>query len=133
MFYYFQMTILEMENKRLFVGNLFPEVTSEDLENKFSRYHTLFNNNHSINYCHCMERLTITIPSTSPFMSLFVQFIFIMVAFYNSLTRFGSISKVEIKTKKDIDGNVAQTFAFVDISCGESGVSQCIAAIANKK
>ena len=43
------MTILEMENKRLFVGNLFPEVTSEDLENKFSRYHTLTNNNHSMN------------------------------------------------------------------------------------
>ena len=131
MFHYFQMTILEMENKRLFVGNLFPEVTSEDLEKKFSRYHKLSSRNHSIHYCHCMQKLTI--PSTSPFMSLFVQFIFIMVAFYNSLTRFGSISKVEIKTKKDIDGNVAQTFAFVDISCGESGVSQCITAIANKK
>ena len=71
------MTILEMENKRLFVGNLFPEVTSEDLENKFSRYHKLSNRNHSINYCHCMQKLTITIPSTSPFTSSFVQFIFI--------------------------------------------------------
>lgn len=31
------MTIKSMENKRLFVGNLFPEVTDEDLEKKFSR------------------------------------------------------------------------------------------------
>ena len=88
MFYYFQMTILEMENKRLFVGNLFPEVTSEDLENKFSRYHII---NYLIRTIQstiaivcCMEKLTITIPSTSAIMSLCVQFIFIMVAFYNS-------------------------------------------------
>ena len=32
------MTIKEMDTKRLFVGNLFPEVTSTDLEKKFSRY-----------------------------------------------------------------------------------------------
>ena len=78
------MTILEMENKRLFVGNLFPEVTSEDLENKFSRYHyhyLIITIQSTIAIVCCMEKLTITIPSTSPFMSLFVQFIFIMVAF----------------------------------------------------
>ena len=31
------MTIKGMDHKRLFVGNLFPEVTSEELEKKFSR------------------------------------------------------------------------------------------------
>jgi len=77
------MTIKGMEHKRLFVGNLFPEVTSDDLEKKFSS--------------------------------------------------FGEVSKIEIKTKKDIDGNVAQTFAFIDINCGENGISQCISTIANKK
>ena len=46
---------------------------------------------------------------------------------------FGEVSKIEIKTKKDIDGNVAQTFAFIDINCGENGISQCISTIANKK
>ena len=47
--------------------------------------------------------------------------------------RFGSVSKVEIKTKKDIDGAVVQTFAFIDLKCDNNGVSQCIAAMANKK
>ena len=32
------MTIQSMENKRLFVGNLFPDVSQGDLEKKFSRY-----------------------------------------------------------------------------------------------
>ena len=75
------MTILEMENKRLFVGNLFPEVTSEDLENKFSRYHIINYLIRTIQSTIAIVWLTIPIPSTSPFMSLFVQFIFIMVAF----------------------------------------------------
>ena len=51
----------------------------------------------------------------------------------NLFSRFGAVSKVEIKTKKDIDGNVAQTFAFIDLKCGEDGVSQYISTIANKK
>ena len=53
--------------------------------------------------------------------------------FYSRFFSFGEISKIEIKTKKDIDGNVSQTFAFIDINCRENGISQCISAISNKK
>jgi len=73
----------EMESKRVFVGNLFPDVKQEDLMQRFSK--------------------------------------------------FGSVSKVEIKNKKDIDGNITQTFAFIDMGLTESGLSQCINTLANKK
>ena len=47
--------------------------------------------------------------------------------------RFGKVSKVEIKTKKDIDGKVAQTSAFIDLHCDSSSLSRCISAMANKE
>jgi len=72
-----------MGNKRLFVGNLFPEVSQDDLQERFSK--------------------------------------------------FGSVSKIEIKNKKDIDGNISQTFAFIDIGVSDSQLSQCISTLANKK
>eukprot|EP00092_Neocalanus_flemingeri_P004562 GFUD01004913.1.p1 GENE.GFUD01004913.1~~GFUD01004913.1.p1 ORF type:complete len:609 (+),score=217.04 GFUD01004913.1:38-1864(+) len=77
------MTIKEMGSKRLFVGNLYPEVNQEDLEQRFSK--------------------------------------------------FGSVAKIEIKNKKDIDGKITQTFAFIDIGVTDSGLSQCISTLANKK
>ena len=49
------------------------------------------------------------------------------------MLRFGSVSKIEIKNKKDIDGNISQTFAFIDIGVSDSGLSQCISTLANKK
>ena len=68
------------------------------------------------------------------FPSMDVAFLWKVLRYCNNLfSRFGAVSKVEIKTKKDIDGNVAQTFAFIDLKCGEDGVSQCISTIANKK
>merc|ERR1712106_169210 len=66
-----------------FVGNLFPEVSQEDLEQRFSK--------------------------------------------------FGTVSKIEIKNKKDIDGAISQTFAFIDIGVTDSQLSQCISTLANKK
>ena len=47
--------------------------------------------------------------------------------------RFGKVSKVEIKNKKDIDGKVAQTFAFIDLHCDSSSLSRCISAMGNKE
>jgi hypothetical protein len=78
-----EMTIKEMGSKRLFVGNLFPDVSQDDLQQRFSK--------------------------------------------------FGSVSKIEIKNKKDIDGQISQTFAFIDIGVTDSGLSQCISTLANKK
>jgi len=72
-----------MGSKRLFVGNLFPEVTQDDLQQRFSK--------------------------------------------------FGSVSKIEVKNKKDIDGQISQTFAFIDISVTDTQLSQCISTLANKK
>jgi len=78
-----EMTIKGMGSKRLFVGNLFPEVTQDDLQQRFSK--------------------------------------------------FGSVSKIEVKNKKDIDGKISQTFAFIDISLTDTQLSQCISTLANKK
>ena len=47
--------------------------------------------------------------------------------------RFGKVSKIEIKNKKDIDGNVAQTFAFIDLQCDSGSLSRCISAMGNKE
>ena len=47
--------------------------------------------------------------------------------------RFGKVSKVEIKNKKDIDGKVAQTFAFIDLHCDSGSLSRCISAMGNKE
>ena len=47
--------------------------------------------------------------------------------------RFGKVSKVEIKSKKDIDGKVAQTFAFIDLQCDSGCLSRCISAMGNKE
>ena len=59
-------------SKRLFVGNLFPEVTSDDLTRLFGK--------------------------------------------------FGNVDGVEVKTKKDIDGNVVNTFAFINIQMDDFGL-----------
>jgi len=69
--------------KRLFVGNLFPAVTEQDLLDRFAK--------------------------------------------------FGTVSKVEIKTKKDIDGKVIDTFAFIDLGVSDGGLSKCISSLGNTK
>jgi len=40
--------------------------------------------------------------------------------------RFGSIDKIEIKNKRDVDGNVSGTFAFVTIDNLEEGSAATI-------
>jgi len=77
------MTVIRgMENKRLYVGNLWDGVEDEDLKKKFSK--------------------------------------------------FGTVSKIEIKQKKDIDGNVTQAFAFIDLSVDSGNLIKCISALNNK-
>jgi len=71
------------ESRRLYVGNLFPEVTDEDIKKRFSK--------------------------------------------------FGSVTKVEIKSKRDIDGEVTETFAFIDLGSGDRGLADCIAGLNNTK
>jgi len=71
------------ESRRLYVGNLFPEVTDEDIKTRFSK--------------------------------------------------FGSVTKVEIKSKRDIDGEVTETFAFIDLGSGDRGLADCIAGLNNTK
>ena len=64
-------------SKRLFVGNLFPEVTAADLEKLFNK--------------------------------------------------FGSVSDVDIKTRRDIDGKAVSTFAFVGVAgMDDAGLRECI-------
>jgi RNA recognition motif-containing protein len=49
-------------------------------------------------------------------------------------SKFGSVDKVDIKTKSDIDGNIMTTFAFVTVgSMAEDCVSKCIQAYNNLK
>ena len=60
------------------------------------------------------------------------------IAFLSSINnvfnfRFGKVSKVEIKSKKDIDGHVAQIFAFIDLQCDSGSLSRCISAMGNKE
>jgi len=71
------------ESRRLYVGNLFPEVTDDDIKKRFSK--------------------------------------------------FGSVTKVEIKSKRDIDGEVTETFAFIDLGSGDRGLADCIAGLNNTK
>ncbi len=40
--------------------------------------------------------------------------------------RFGTINKIEIKNKRDVDGNVSGTFAFVSIDGLEEGANATI-------
>jgi hypothetical protein len=47
--------------------------------------------------------------------------------------RFGSVSSVEIKTKQDLDGNVLQTFAFVDLTASQPDITACINTLSNAK
>jgi len=70
-------------SKRLFVGNLFPEVANQDLQKRFEK--------------------------------------------------FGKIDNIEIKTKKDIDGKVVSTFAFVDLNVSDRGLADCISTFTNTK
>merc|ERR1719234_2719806 len=46
---------------------------------------------------------------------------------------FGSVTKVEIKSKRDIDGEVTETFAFIDLGSGDRGLADCIAGLNNTK
>jgi hypothetical protein len=40
---------------------------------------------------------------------------------------------VEIKTKQDLDGNVLQTFAFVDLTASQPDITACINTLSNAK
>jgi len=71
------------EGRRLYVGNLFPEVTDEDLRARFARA--------------------------------------------------GEVRKVEIKTKRDIDGQVSETFAFLDLATDDAGLASLLSTMANTK
>ena len=75
MFFLFSMTIA-MASKRLYVGNLFPDVQDADLTKLFGK--------------------------------------------------FGTVDKVEIKKKTDVDGKVMTTFAFVTLQISDEDISKCI-------
>jgi len=49
------------------------------------------------------------------------------------LNKFGSVSKIEVKCKRNIDGEVTETFAFVDLSSTEDGLAHCISKLNNTK
>jgi len=69
--------------KRLYVGNLYPEVTQDELKERFNK--------------------------------------------------FGSVSGVEIKHKKDIDGRPTQTFGFIDMVMTDANLNNCITTLSNTK
>jgi len=48
-------------------------------------------------------------------------------------SKFGAVTKVEVKTKKDIDGKVKDTFAFIDLGVSSVGLNKCITTLANTK
>uniref|UniRef100_A0A0K2U7E0 RRM domain-containing protein n=2 Tax=Lepeophtheirus salmonis TaxID=72036 RepID=A0A0K2U7E0_LEPSM len=51
--------------------------------------------------------------------------------FNNNLSSYGTVKKVEIKNKKDIDGNVLSTFAFVDMIAPKSQLEECVEKCSN--
>ena len=75
MFFHSSMTIA-MASKRLYIGNLFPDVQDADLTKLFGK--------------------------------------------------FGTVDKVEIKKKTDVDGKVMTTFAFVTLQISDDDISKCI-------
>ena len=75
----------------------------------------------------------------------------VVMKFTCRFSKFGSVTKVEIKSKRDIDGEVSpdqlrnsssvkhgpvqvtETFAFIDLGSGDRGLADCIAGLNNTK